>query len=150
MEFDSRFELVAEWRNPKKLRALRHKDAILAKMFDWMENYKFYFDPTFATKAKSKAAWLARRTRLQKNFFGKDLTKEFPLNMRPSQMDFFVTLDEVGAKMETRLRSLERNKMREKKKVLSFKESLQALDNYRIEEERKISQNRDWLKYFHP
>ncbi len=149
LEFDPRFELVAEWRHPKKLRALRHKDAVLYKMFEWMENDDYQFRPTISTQAQSVIAFGARRGWLKRNFFGKDLTKEFPLNMKPSQMNFFVTLDKVGEKLEKRLSDYEKIH----KKTLSFKESIALLERYRRKEKWKYEtrgQEPDWYKYFHP
>ena len=34
IQFDPHFELVAEWRNPKKLSESRYKDFILTKLFE--------------------------------------------------------------------------------------------------------------------
>ncbi len=149
LEFDSRFELIAEWRDPRKLKALRHRDAILYKIFEWMENDRYEFKPEPGTQTTSFLAYLARRTWLKKNFFGKDLTKEFPLNMEPAQMNVFVVLNDVGEKMENRLKKVEKRQ----KKTLSFKESLEELEKYRKEEIAKYRdpfKKTDWYRLFRP
>ena len=41
IQFDPSFEMVAEWRNPTKMKDSRIKDMILTKMFEWMENLDY-------------------------------------------------------------------------------------------------------------
>lgn len=91
IQFDPRFEMVAEWRNPKKMEENRMKDFILTKIFERMdEGYKI--DPTFKMDAQSKAFWLLRRLPIVKKF----VAEKFPLNMTPSQMELFMALDKLG------------------------------------------------------
>lgn len=92
IQFDPRFELVAEWRNPKKMEENRLKDFILTKIFERMEAESYKIDPTFKMDAQSKTFWLLRRLPIVKRF----VAEKFPLNMTPSQMELFMALDKLG------------------------------------------------------
>lgn len=92
LQFDPRFELVAEWRNPLKMKDNRYKDFILTKIFERMETENYEVDPNFKMGAAAKTLWLIRRLPIVKKF----LTAKFPLNMNPSQLQLFMVLDKVG------------------------------------------------------
>ena len=92
IQFDTRFDLVAEWRNPKKMEENRLKDFILTKIFERMEAESYKIDPTFKMDAQSKTFWLLRRLPIVKKF----VADKFPLNMTPSQMELFMALDKLG------------------------------------------------------
>jgi hypothetical protein len=92
IQFDPRFELVAEWRNPKKLEESRLKDFILTKIFERMEAENYKMDPTFKMDAQAKTLWFLRRLPIVKKF----LAEKFPLNMSPSQIELFMALDKLG------------------------------------------------------
>lgn len=102
IEYDSRFELVAEWRNPHKLADTRIKDVVLTSMFNWMENYGYRFKVPFFTHFGSRAAWVARRLPIVNNI----LKDKIPVNMTKSQMNLFVTLDQIGIKLENKIKSM--------------------------------------------
>jgi len=151
-EFDPRFELIAEWRNPQKLKKIRYKDAILSKMFEWMENEQFILYSTTINKVRSWAAWIIRRQKWAdssnikriKNLKS-EVTKQVPLNMTRTQMGTFATLEEVGEIMEDYLnkRSID------EKRNLSYSEAMELLDESRKIEESKIL-GKTWYKYFKP
>ena len=92
IQFDPHFDLVAEWRNPKKMEESRFKDYILTKMFERMENEGYKIDPSIKMDAESKGLWLLRRTPLVKQF----LEKKFALNMNTLQIELFIALDKIG------------------------------------------------------
>lgn len=92
LQFDPRFDLVAEWRNPKKMEENRLKDFILTKIFERMDTEGYKIDPTFKMDAQSKTFWLLRRLPIVKKF----VADKFPLNMSPSQMELFMALDKLG------------------------------------------------------
>ncbi len=161
LEFDSRFEIVAEWRNPINLKDIRQKDAILSKMFEWMERENFKLKPKFLTKAKSKAGYWARRNKVLQNkrinktwkkIFKKDhplyLVDQFPKNMTQVQMNTFTTLDTVAIPMQERLEKVEKRD----EKLLSFQEMLNELDRYKIEDKFNFENKNtsDWYELFSP
>lgn len=92
IQFDPRFDLVAEWRNPKKMEESRIKDFILTKIFERMETESYKIDPTVKMDAQSKAFWILRRLPIVKKF----IIAKFPLNMSPSQIELFMALDKLG------------------------------------------------------
>ena len=92
IQFDPRFEMVAEWRNPEKMQDSRLKDFILTKMFELMDKGNYKIDPTFRMAAKSKVAWLFRRIPIVQ----KSLKKKFPLNMTTAQLQLFMALEKIG------------------------------------------------------
>jgi hypothetical protein len=92
MQFDSHFEVVAEFRNPAKLRDSREKDAILTKIFEWMSEYKYSFRPPVGIQTKTMVSWILRRTPIAQRF----LEEKFPLNMSRDQLKLFLVLDDVG------------------------------------------------------
>ncbi len=100
IQLDPDFELVAEWRNPKKLEESRFKDFILTKIFEKMDHEGYRFDGNLKMDTQSKVYWLLRRSPLIKKF----IEKKFPLNMGPTQLEVFMVLDKIG---ETIYKNLE-------------------------------------------
>lgn len=92
IQFDPRFDLVAEWRNPRKLEESRMKDFILTKLFERMDKAGYNFDPSFKMDAQSKTFWLLRRLPVVRKF----IENKFPLNMNPGQLELFMALDKIG------------------------------------------------------
>lgn len=92
IQFDPDFELVAEWRNPKKLEESRFKDFILTKMFERMDKQGYEIDPNLKMDVQGKTFWLLRRTPIVRKF----LEKKFLLSMTPAQMEMFMALDKIG------------------------------------------------------
>lgn len=92
LQFDPRFELVAEWRNPQKMKENRIKDFILTKIFERMETENYQVDPTFKMGAKARGLWLLRRLPIVKKF----LAKKFPLNMTTKQIKLLMVLEKLG------------------------------------------------------
>ncbi|MDP7319369.1 MAG: YiiX/YebB-like N1pC/P60 family cysteine hydrolase [Bacteriovoracaceae bacterium] len=138
IQFDDRFEMIAEWRNPKKLQDSRFKDAILTKLFDWMEQKQYEFDAPLLTGLISRFSLLARKsdfvTELLKSKFllGTDLAKKFPRNMTVSQMKLFLVLDEVGEYFYQKLKKKEHNYGA----PLSLAQMFNYLEELRVEDKK--------------
>jgi len=126
LEMDTDFDIVAEWRNPLKLRSSRIKDAILTKMFEWMEKERYEFYPSGGMKMKANLAYVLRRLPL----FKKKLIEKFPLNMKPKQLKLFMVLEEVGAILEEKLEKFDNNPSKPK----TFLEMYQYLENFRLKD----------------
>lgn len=56
IETESRFDLVAEWRDFRATRDMRHKDMVLTKIFQWMERDGMVFDEDVKIHAMAAAA----------------------------------------------------------------------------------------------
>jgi hypothetical protein len=149
IQFDPNFELVLEWRNPRKMEQSRLKDFILTKLFDKMEKEGYAFDTSLNMDLQSKSFWLLRRTPIVKKF----LDKKFPLNMNATQMEMFMVLDQVG---ETLLKEIE-SKSLESDHSLTPKEVYAVLDEFLAKDyeiHQKAIENRvhdfsQVAKYFH-
>lgn len=136
IEFDTRFDIVAEWRNPAKLKNSITKDAVLTKVFEWLEQgYKFV--PSAGMKIKSAIGRGLRQTPYLKELVRADLSP----NMTMTQIQTFLALEVVGESLQTEVERQERLMGKE----LSFKETLSLLEeikskdfeNYTINMERK-------------
>lgn len=106
LEFDSRFELIAEWRNPGKIKASRIRDAVLTKMFDWMEKDGYVLHPVAGPKVQSVLAWTLRRM----PFIKKSFIEKLSLDMTTKQLQLFITLEKVGAVLEGHLLEIQASK----------------------------------------
>jgi hypothetical protein len=155
IQFDPNFDLVLEWRNPRKMEESRFKDFILTKLFDKMEKEGYKFDPSLKMDVQTRTFWLLRRTPIVKKF----IEKKFSLSMSPTQMEMFMTLDKVG---EVLYKELERKSI-ESDHPLTPKEIYEVLDNYlAMDKENSLkaksadatgerAANRTLIhKYFHP
>lgn len=92
VQFDPRFEMVAEWRNPRKMEESRLKDFILTALFQRMDKEKYNFDSTIKMDAEARTLWLLRRTPVVRKF----IQNKFPLNMTTAQLELFMAMDKVG------------------------------------------------------
>ena len=92
IEVDSRFQLVAEWRDYGRVRTTHYHDAILTEMFRWMEayNYELHGDP--ASFISKNFLWSARRWPL----FSELLKNKFPRNMTKNALETMILLNDVS------------------------------------------------------
>lgn len=150
IQFDPRFEIIAEWRNPAKIQTQRFKDFILSKIFEKIENEKYRFDDTIVIDAQSKAIWLARRLPVVKKF----LEKKVPINMSAKQVEITIALDKVGEEIELELNKIQANHGR----PMTPKEILSAIDeifvkdfkSFKSYKKNKLSKKPKFHKLFHP
>jgi hypothetical protein len=126
IEYDKRFDLVAEWRNPSKVVGTRIRDAVLTKMFEWISKKKYRLRSAFSIKAKSYLAYVARRVPL----LSKSYVEKFPLNMSAKQMRLFLILDKVGEILEKEIT------VKKNYKNLSFAQMYRLLEGFRIKDLR--------------
>ncbi len=92
IQLDPRFELVAEWRNPKKMEESRIKDFILSKIFERMESESYKINANLVNDAEAKTLWSLRRLPIVKAM----LAKGFPINMSAKQIQLFIALESIG------------------------------------------------------
>lgn len=134
IQFDPRFEMVAEWRNPRKMEESRLKDFILTALFQRMDRENYAFDPSFKMDAEARTLWLLRRTPLVKKF----IQNKFPLNMTASQLELFMALDKVGEEIykEVEKASLEYDRPMTPKEIYAvldefFKQDFELYKRYK-------------------
>jgi hypothetical protein len=141
IEFDPRFEMVAEWRNPAKMSDIRIKDAILTKLFEWMEKENYEFHPSVGMNLSSRAAWMARRLPIVK----KKLTEKFPLNMKSSQLRLFMVLDDVAEPVYEYVTKLEKDRSH----PFSPVELYQAIEALKVADAKAYQTNPKAKPVFH-
>ncbi len=139
IEFDPRFEIVAEWRNPAKVGDSRQKDAVLTKMMDWMENEGYYFRPNLGMNAQSYMGFALRRVPL----LNRGVREQFPLNMRPKQLKLFIVLEDVAEIMQQELIDQEKLMGR----PMTFREMFEALDEFRRRDEEAYENKKKDAKF---
>jgi hypothetical protein len=104
IEFDPRFELVAEWRNPKRTADSRTKDIIFRKIFSWIGNDHYQFHPSVLLWLGTQLVWAALRTPVIKY----KLLDKLPRQMRPIQMQQFGIAEIAGKVIQKQLQKVER------------------------------------------
>ena len=136
IQLDPRFDLVLEWRNPLKMEESRFKDFILTKVFEKMAKDNYIIDPSLIMDTKAKTFWLLRRIPIVKKF----LEKKFPLNMNPTQLTMFMSLDKIG---EAIYNDIEKE-AHLSDHTLTPKEIYDVIDDYMAQNPSEL------FKYFHP
>jgi hypothetical protein len=85
MEIDPRFELLGEFTDLRLTRDSRHKDAIMTKMFEWMDHKNYELHDSFTSKMAGGIIYSARRTFMwplvKKLLKIDDFSKEIPRKM---------------------------------------------------------------------
>jgi hypothetical protein len=143
IEYDHNFKVIAEWRNPNKLENSRMKDALLTKMFEWMENKNYSFKPKFKISAESSAYWVIRRL----PFLKKLTIEKFPLNMKVKQLKLFLTLDKVGEAILDELikEQAKRSQKMTPKEMFQFLESFREKDLANYKKKKKSAKFHRWF-----
>lgn len=149
IQFDPRFEMVAEWRNPLMMKDSRIKDMILTKMFEWMEKLGYELRPPLGMRTKSKVSWFLRRTPLVKRM----LDEKFPLNMNSKQLQLFLVLEDVGVIFQNHVEK----HIKKAKRPLAPLELYQLLEKFRegdyekwVKAKRRAKKKTAFHKIFHP
>lgn len=150
IQFDPRFELVAEWRNPRKMEESRMKDFILTKLFERMDQNGYTIDPSLKMNAESRTFWLLRRLPVVRKF----LQNKFSLNMNPGQLELFMALDKIG---EAVYKEIEKSAL-EYERPMTPKEIFAIVDDFfkqDFETYKRYKKGQDVLKpafhlLFHP
>lgn len=144
IEFDPRFELVAEWRNPAKMKDTRTKDLVLTKLFEWMEKDGYQFYPPGKVKRKAWFSWMMRRTPL----IGLALKGKFPKYMTRDQLRLFLLLDEVAVVLHNRVDEVQEDYGRPMtpREIFHILETFKEEDAARYEQKPKKSK---FHRHFH-
>ncbi|HEY2953718.1 MAG TPA: YiiX/YebB-like N1pC/P60 family cysteine hydrolase [Candidatus Eisenbacteria bacterium] len=150
IEVDPRFELCAEWRDFRKLEKNRHLDAILTKVFQWMdeENYQFHVGGSWrfminrvwnmeanAHKSGPPGSWLTGPIR-------KPIRRAVALDVRNDDTGLekegagqAIELDRLSRWLDARLRTMEKAHRRETSRSagfgvpMTYRELLSSLDS---------------------
>lgn len=140
IEYDPRFTLIAEWKDPKQLSDSRLKDAVLTKMFAWMEKENYHIHQPLSVKIMSRLTWLLRRMPLLKKL----VVKKLPLNMTIDQLNVFLTLDKIGKVMGEEILKAQKASTH----PLSMKEIFDILEAFKNKDRQ--NKNPKFHQWFHP
>lgn len=127
IELDPRFEMVAEYRNLRKLKSIRIKDIILSGMYRMMGNgYEFY--PPLLIGTKSLIAWVLRQmdAALVKN--------QLPKNMNTKVLNTMFTLEKVAMYFEKEFEKYD-NTNSTPYLPLSFNQGLEIIEKLRAQDQ---------------
>jgi hypothetical protein len=92
IEVDPRLEMIAEWRDFSRIRLLHQHDAILVKVYDWMERLDYKIHGDLFTWLSKHTAWTLRRWPLFSSF----LKEKFPKNMKASTIGAVTKLNRLS------------------------------------------------------
>jgi len=146
-ELDVRFDYVGEWRDYRKLKEIRQKDAVLSVIYDWMAKYDYRFDPSTKDQTKALIAFISRR--LDLNF----VRKKLPLNMQLVALQTIMTLDSIGQILQDKLELEEKAYRRTHNGLpLPMPEAKRRLGRFRLLDQANYrdGNHSDFHEEFHP
>jgi hypothetical protein len=128
MELDPRFEVLAEWRDLRKVGALRIRNAILTAMFSWATEKNYKFRPTTSQNGQALLGALLREFDF--------VTKKMPKNMSPQLARLVIVLTKTAEILEKEILAQEAN-FSAANSGLKFSHSqiLQRLEKFRSDKE---------------
>lgn len=139
IEVDPNFELIAEWRDLRKMPSVLKKDVALTAMYDWMQKhqYRFYYYPVDYIKAQ--IAWTARQLDL-------GFSKQLPKNMEQKVVRLTFAIDRVGEKLERELNEFEKRHRQSGHKFRpTYTEQMRVLEQFRIKDAKAFKEDRRGL-----
>lgn len=130
VELDTRFELVAEWRDYTRMDESHVHDAILTTMYGWMDQHSYQLYDSGWTTIKKHVVWNLRRWPL----FSSLLKEKLPKNMSKSVIGTVTTLNRVSKVLHKRLVEANDERMRTTGLPLTPKEMGDELEELRVKD----------------
>lgn len=149
LEMDTRFELIAEWRNHLKMRETHLKDTVLTKIYEWIVVHGYEFDPGF--KAGFLAKYLVHTAR-KLPLIGYLFKDKFPSYMPRKTLETIVILQQTAEPILQLLNTRDQAHFKRTGQWMTVAELYQSLDEIRSEDYKKYQSDRDpvFHPYFHP
>ncbi len=134
LEIDPRFQIIAEWRDAKRINDSQEKDAILQAMYRWVDDYGYKMINGSSRKSKfyKHIVWYMRRIPLLKNA----VKEKLPLNMSKKLIGFFGVLDSVGEWLQEKLHPANEASIVSRGLPLLPQEKYQYLEDLRIADQK--------------
>ncbi|MFN8845721.1 MAG: hypothetical protein ACK5W9_02600 [Bdellovibrionales bacterium] len=132
MELEPQFEIIAEFRNLRKLKGVRMKDMTLSSFLKWMdEGYKIH--PKATASAEALSAWLLR----QLDINVKNVRKRLPKNMNVKALNTVLVLDSVNSYLESHLVKSE-IEFKEKNRglLITYPYGIELLNDLRVQDKK--------------
>lgn len=131
LDIDPSFEMLAEWRDVRKLESLLRKDAILSSMFKWMDELNYRLRDSPVSYAKALIGWTARQLDL-------GFSEALPKNMPRSVIRMTFTLDKVVGPLERQLAAVQAARVKEGARYRLTDPAMgEALERIRAEDEKR-------------
>ena len=92
MDIESRFDLVAEYRDFSRVRELQQHDAIFDNFFTWMREKDYSLKPEGVSSLIKNVAWNARRAPI----FSDLLKETFPEHMAPEVLEAVIEMNFIN------------------------------------------------------
>lgn len=99
IEGDPRIQYIGEWRSFMQIRAAFRYDAIMSKLYEWMEKYGYTIQDNFRAKVIKNFVYELRHDYL----FGGLLKKKLPLNMSKDILSTMYDLQQITNDLSERL-----------------------------------------------
>jgi hypothetical protein len=132
MELEPQFEMIAEFRNFRKLKGVRMKDMALASFLKWMSSDGYLIFPSPMSTVESVTGWLSRQLDL------KFVKKRLPKNMNLKILNTVMTLDNVNEVLEKELVRMDReHKTANRGLLMTFPQGLKNLEEIRKADREK-------------
>jgi hypothetical protein len=147
MELDSRFDVIAEFRDYRILRDMMYRDMILTKMYDWMSKEGYVLNHNLKTLFATNIVWPIRRTPawpLVRKALG---VSDFPKGTPRSFFSTYNKLNEVGDVIYEKLEAADANYKKETGTYLTTQQLGETLEAIR-KKDLEAYQNGD-RKTFH-
>jgi|GEM_PF-3555082 len=127
LEFDTRFQYLAEWRDYRKMHDIRYKDAVLDSMFDWMRDKNYQLHSTVMMEGKAIFGWMIRHAEFAKT--------TLPKNMSTSVLRMTFTINQVGDILANDLAQIEKKHQSDYSgRLMTYPEVLDALEKFRAQD----------------
>lgn len=124
LESDPRFELIMEWRDFSRINLAWTYDAIITKVFEWMEKEDYRLKNTLKINVIKQLAYYARRTPGLKN----KLKDRMSLDMTKDMISATAILYLVVNNFEKKLKVLEANSLARTGYPLTITQQFEALE----------------------
>lgn len=132
MEVDTRFAEVAEWRNLKKTEKSRMTDAIITRLYDYMEKDGYVFKNTAGDVIKRDVVYVGRHLPL----FGSLLKEKLPTNMSLSTIGTMIAMDKTAEPILEKLTQASNENKQKTGFAFTAKEMAAYIDNLKVEDKK--------------
>jgi hypothetical protein len=155
LEGDSRFDIVAEWRDLRTTRDSRLKDAIMTKVIAWMDADQFYLHDTVSSTMARTLVWDIRHSFLWPTFKKVFKTKDFSAEVPRAMVSTVELVTEMGDAVLAELKARDDSHLQKTGLPMTYLELYSELEDMRIEDEatylgRKTHSQSYLFKYLRP
>ncbi len=139
LEVEPGFDVVAEWRDYRVTSSLRLQDLIMSKLFDWMDEHDYRFQPDFGIAAMSLlgrvSGWLPSTVKQALTRLG---VPKIPSNMTTSTIGAIAMLHKTAQPILEHLEALEVRSIEASGRPLHPHEVFIELEAYRARSSNRI------------